>query len=73
MKKASGLGRSDGGCRGMADARAGAQAGGCASVGCEGRWGFRGGKLRAMRGEESSWAETEAGAVFWAPFGWPVL
>ena len=72
MKKASRLGRSDGGCRGMADARQGRKRVGAQVLG-EGRWGFRGGKLRAMRGEESSWAETEAGAVFWAPFGWPVL
>ena len=72
MKKASGLGRSDGGCRGMADARQGRKRVGAQVLG-EGRWGFGGGKLRAMRGEESSWAETEAGAVFWAPFGWPVL
>ena len=72
MKKASGLGRSDGGCRGMADVRQGRKRVGAQVLG-EGRWGFRGGKLRAMPGEESSWAETEAGAVFWAPFGWPVL
>ena len=56
----------------MADARQGRKRVGAQVLG-EGRWGFRGGKLRAMRGEESSWAETEAGAVFWAPFGWPVL
>ena len=48
MKKASGLGRSDGGCRGMADARQGRKRVGAQVLG-EGRWGFRGGKLRAMR------------------------
>ena len=42
MKKASGLGRSDGGCRGMADVRQGRKRVGAQVLG-EGRWGFSGG------------------------------